>query len=390
MVALVAMAFIDYMNQAFDGTLLPKRLWRVYAVILTGNILSFLFLDTAVFTRFLPFYLLVLLPMFISLLPPLIQRRRSFHPEQRIIAFSSLLFLGGALLEMLILRWVPPFRNVNGVLTAMFLNMAVYLHMIAMAMQWHRREQALEKAQREERLLMDANESLDRLNRLKNEQLSVLSHEMRTPLTIISGYAQMSALRLREEVQALNDIPADMDTIAGEAMRLERLVSQLLRLEHRILTGESSFPPGDVIQSCVEVYQPLMEKNRNALTLDIAENLPDVPIDPDALTQVLMNLLTNANRHTHSGKIHVAAHRNEGGVRIAVDDNGEGIVPEVLPHIFERYVHGSTGGTGIGLVLCRELVEAAGGRCGAESIPGEFTRVWIWLPAADTLTEDKA
>jgi len=115
--------------------------------------------------------------------------------------------------------------------------------------------------------------------------------------------------------------------------------------------------------------------------------------DPDRLAQVLRNLLSNALRHTPpGGQISISARAADDAVEIAVADTGEGIQPEDLPHVFDRFWRADrsrtreTGGSGLGLAIARQLVEAQGGAIGVESEPGRGSRFWFMLP---TCPEDE-
>jgi signal transduction histidine kinase len=118
------------------------------------------------------------------------------------------------------------------------------------------------------------------------------------------------------------------------------------------------------------------------LTGDVADDLPDLSVDPFRIGEVLSNLLSNAVRHTpQGGSVTVSAARKASTVEFTVEDTGSGIAPEQLPHVFDRYVKASdTGGSGLGLAIARTLVEAHGGTIAAESEPGRGTTIRFTLP----------
>ena len=101
----------------------------------------------------------------------------------------------------------------------------------------------------------------------------------------------------------------------------------------------------------------------------------------DQIIQVLINLLSNANRHTRNGKVVVKAEGLNDQVQISVSDNGSGISAELLPHVFDRFWRGGGGGTGLGLTICKTIIEEHGGEIGIESEERKGTRVWFTLPA---------
>jgi signal transduction histidine kinase len=139
-----------------------------------------------------------------------------------------------------------------------------------------------------------------------------------------------------------------------------------------------------------------VENRGNRLSLDISEGLT-VLGDADGLAQVLINLISNANEHTEKGEIRVSVSRDRESVLVSVSDTGEGIMPEALPGIFGRRARRGghekrarqaknfplSGGGGIGLSICREIVERHGGTIGIESEPGKGTKVFFRLPAVD-------
>jgi len=103
----------------------------------------------------------------------------------------------------------------------------------------------------------------------------------------------------------------------------------------------------------------------------------------DGITQVVLNLITNANNHTKSGRISIAAELVDREVTVTVADTGAGIDPEILPRVFERGVTDGDG-AGLGLDICRQIIEAHGGKIGIESTPAEGTSVWFSLPIAES------
>jgi signal transduction histidine kinase len=130
----------------------------------------------------------------------------------------------------------------------------------------------------------------------------------------------------------------------------------------------------------VETYRFFIERQGNTLTFDIPDSLPKVNGDGDMLLQVMVNLLSNANRHTHNGRIAVIASEQEKGdtVSVTVQDDGEGVLPELMPDLFTRGV--SEGGTGFGLSICKGVIEAHGGDISLKSAQGKGTSVTFILP----------
>lgn len=134
-----------------------------------------------------------------------------------------------------------------------------------------------------------------------------------------------------------------------------------------------------LLERAAQLSEPIMHKNSNRLVTKIPLNLPHVLVNSASILQVLLNLLTNANRHTESGTVTVSAMEEDGMVEISVSDNGDGIDAELLPHVFARHISGDNG-TGLGLAICKEAVEGHGGGIGIESETGKGTTVWFTLP----------
>ena len=123
----------------------------------------------------------------------------------------------------------------------------------------------------------------------------------------------------------------------------------------------------------------MLKKNKNRLTLSVPEDLPEVYANANEITQVVLNLITNSNNHTEGGEIAIGLKAERGELVVTVSDTGTGILPEFLPRVFERGVTDG-GGAGIGLNICRQIIEAHGGEVGIESNRTGGTTVWFTLP----------
>ena len=221
-----------------------------------------------------------------------------------------------------------------------------------------------------------ARQELERISHIKDEFLATLSHELRTPLNAIFGWIQI--LRMKE---------ADAETIAEGINVIDRnvrlqaqLIDDLLDMS-RIISGKlrldiQAVSISAIIDAALESVGPAMSAKEIQLEKLIDPAADSVSGDPGRLQQVLWNLLTNAIKFTPKlGRIHVLAERVESHVEISVNDSGEGIAPEFLPHLFERFKQADAsttrkhGGLGLGLSIVRNLVEMHGGSILAKS-PG--------------------
>ena len=225
--------------------------------------------------------------------------------------------------------------------------------------------------------------ALERADQAKTIFLASISHELKTPLTVISNCAQTSKRRLGEE-----DGQA-MDLICAEADRMALMVSQLLDVsaieEGRLRLSPRPCQLRAVVKLAMDAYFPLAVKAGNRLVFRPVYDLPEVLADEGRIRQVVLNLLSNANRHTRGGEIMVALEAGEGCVRVAVTDTGEGISPEGMAHLFERFAPkenraGSDTGTGLGLYICKHIIESHGGTIAVDSAPGRGTAIAFTLP----------
>ncbi len=227
-------------------------------------------------------------------------------------------------------------------------------------------------------------ERLLEVDRLKTEFFQNVSHEFRTPLTLMIG-------PLESAVNQLDDLPYAQAKIAlRNSRRLLRLVNQLLDLQ-RFDAGrmQPSFRPCDLVLFCqqtVEAFQTYCEKKGINLATHF-QNCPPVYLDLERFDKVLYNLLSNAMKFTPAeGTITVSVESAGSYCRLQVKDSGIGIRPEQIPHLFERFrqAEGSTNrsyeGSGLGLALVKELVDLHQGRISVDSVYGEGTTFVIWLP----------
>ena len=220
----------------------------------------------------------------------------------------------------------------------------------------------------------------------EREFLVSVSHDLRTPLTTIAGYA--------EAMQEGRVDAADLDRVAKvlgtEAGRLERLVEDLMLLS-RIEAREFSLRSEAVdlaahLKGVLESFRERADSAKVVLHSDI-DPVGIVDVDPDRVAQVVGNLLENALRYTpEAGQVTLSLDETPLGVRMAVSDTGPGIDAADLPHIFERlyvtarYRPVRPEGSGLGLSIVRELVDAMGGETAVESAPGQGTTIAVTLP----------
>ncbi|MDE0075607.1 MAG: ATP-binding protein [Gammaproteobacteria bacterium] len=229
----------------------------------------------------------------------------------------------------------------------------------------------------------------EELERMRTEFLAIVSHELRTPLTSIQGSA--GAVLRAEPGFAKAEMMQFFRIIEEQAARMSGLIRDLLDAG-RIATGTLSVSPEPSdVAPLVDVARRSFVSGggRHRVAADLPEDLPRVMADRERGVQVLSNLFSNAARHSASSSpIRVSARRDGGHVAISVSDQGRGIAPEQLPHLFRKHSGGDGGtrgpGSGLGLAICKGLVEAHGGRIRAESAgPGRGSCFTFTVPVAE-------
>lgn len=223
----------------------------------------------------------------------------------------------------------------------------------------------------------------------RRQLLSDLAHELRTPLATIEGYVE----GVRDGV-----VPPTAETwsvLGTESARIRRLVDDLQKVsraeERQLDLRIERLAPASIVAEVVQAASPAYAAQGVALDTAVGDHLPSVAADRDRIGEVFANLLDNALRSTpRGGRVEVTAARRRDEVELTISDTGEGIAPEHLERVFERFYRvdsGRTrdrGGSGIGLAIARALVEAHGGRIQAESDgPGMGARFVVTLPAVD-------
>jgi signal transduction histidine kinase/DNA-binding response OmpR family regulator len=247
-------------------------------------------------------------------------------------------------------------------------------------------EQAVREAQ-------EARAAAEEANRAKSTFLANMSHELRTPLNAIIGYSEM----LQEEAADLGyeDLIPDLQKIQAAGKYLLTLINDILDLS-KIEAGRmdlflETFDVPSMIREAVTTIQPLVEKNRNTLTVHCADELGTIRADLTKVRQALFNLLSNACKFTQQGTItlEVAREAVDGvaWIRFRVTDTGIGMTPEQMGRLFQAFAQADVsttrqyGGTGLGLAITRHFCQMMGGDITVESVTGRGATFTIRLPA---------
>ncbi|GER93262.1 hybrid sensor histidine kinase/response regulator [hot springs metagenome] len=249
------------------------------------------------------------------------------------------------------------------------------------------------------------------VDRMKNDFISVVSHELRTPLTSIIGFTKIIKNRLEAVLfpcinkddakvrKAAEQVAGNIDIIITEGNRLANLINNVLDIakmeEGKMQLKEELCSMSDIIQRAIDATAPLFAQKQLELKINIDDSIPDIIGDGDRLIQVLINILSNAVKFTDCGSVTVRAsvisEKDSTGdgkrvIEIAVTDTGIGIAPDDLQKVFEKFKQvGETltdrpRGTGLGLPICKQIIEYHGGKIWAESEIGKGSCFIFTLP----------
>jgi PAS domain S-box-containing protein len=246
--------------------------------------------------------------------------------------------------------------------------------------------------------LDDAYRQAEESSRLKEEFLATISHELRTPLSAILGWARMLRLGQLSEENAVKAL----DTIERNARAQAQLIDDLLDVS-RIVTGKLRMDvrpsdPNSFIDAAVEAVRPAAEAKGVRVQKVIDTGLLSIPGDPVRLQQVVWNLLSNAIKFTpRGGRVQIRSERVNSHLEIVVSDTGQGIAPDFLPHVFDRFRQADQktsrqhGGMGLGLAIVRHLVELHGGTVSATSEgEGQGATFTVMLPISPVYQLDSS
>lgn len=227
-------------------------------------------------------------------------------------------------------------------------------------------------------------ESLTQAIRSRDDVLSVVAHDLQNPINVISIAASMLLQRAADSAAR-----RPLERIIRGAQRADRMIRDLLEI-NAIESGRFSIQrgrmePADLILAAMESQQSLAADASVIIATDLSPELPLVEADEERLLEVLENLIGNAVKFTSpGGSVTIGATQRADAILVSVKDTGAGIPPDQLPHIFDRFWQAKKAhrrGTGLGLTICKAIVEAHGGQIWAESTPGAGTAMFFTIPA---------
>jgi len=332
----------------------------------------------------------------------ILERKENCYFKQRI--WITLAFVTGYILLLLISHFTTH-RMFFDFITPIYaldhivlfpLNSILFVLILLLVIVFSIEEHNMETAKRRSHL-----SALELMSHMKTGFLENVSYELKTPLTSVTALSKHSysvlAVDLKRDDEghdkktdnqhAIDEVQDNLRIIAAESDRMKRIINGLLDVaaieqdEFELHREYISIP--DLVQEIGGEQFKTLNKNENTLKLSFAPDLPKIYADQDRLQEVLLNLLSNASRHTKNGTIVVAAKRDQGKLLLAVSDNGEGIPEDMQKSLFSRFLGADIGrahGTGMGLYICKQIIELHGGSIHIESKPGKGTAILLELP----------
>lgn len=228
----------------------------------------------------------------------------------------------------------------------------------------------------------------ERANAVKSAFLASMSHELRTPLNSIINFTKfvvrgMMGPVTESQVQALTNVITSAEhllSLINDVLDISKIESGSLNL-----FMEEGVHITEIIESAEKTAYALLGNKPVKVILDTAPDLPPLTVDKQRILQVVLNIVSNACKFTKEGHIKIAAHQNDGQLRVAVSDTGPGIASEDYAAVFEKFKQTRTGlrqggGTGLGMPISKSLVEAHGGKMWLESAVGKGSTFYFTLP----------
>ncbi len=405
----VSMVLVTVFLTLYLGQLLKGRFWKgVQYTVLTASALYFLCLlsgNSIFYTSVLIYYKAILIICIICAVAGLFILARNPLAEQMVALYGIAVFYLAVIRDILMYSLLPT-ETLKAPITEVAMLVFVLAQTLSLFLMNNR---MVAEAKEAERKLEGEKEALESINRMKTEFLGNVSHELKTPLTVISSYAQYSyrVLEKQDGTEGISEssLKNNMKLIESEADRLAMMVSQILDVtrieENRMHISCKSCQFTNIIQYTLDTYYPVFSKNGSQLTFRPYREGLYVYCDEERMIQVLVNLISNAARHTRGGMITVETDKQDGFAVVKISDTGAGMDKDKLQHLFERYYttafqkEGKTGagtdtGTGLGLYVCRHIIKEHGGEISVESELDKGTTVTFTLPLGEEMQHSQS
>ena len=378
---LIVVLYVLLIHSLFPDSI-PKLLVKIVIALNAVGVLALVFLPVHITASFIWVHTAEISIVALISVICIVRHIKRFRVEQIISFFGQALFILIALAELLYIQRIivipmhlTPTLTVNDGMRVATLGLLLFIitHMLAMFLYNHR---IIENEQK----LTFENAELERQNKWKTELFGNISHELKTPLTAISNVSQLARLHTNDKY-----VQEKLDIAVVEAMRMKLTVGQILDLSRlEDAANKPNFKPVDIkdlITNTASHYFHALNEHNNKLDINCPA-LPKVRADSAQIVKVMVNLIHNASNATKNGRITVkAVYREANAVTITVTDTGRGMSEEQRERIFERFVtYDKSTGTGLGLYICKKIIETHGGEIKAESEPGKGTAISFTLP----------
>ena len=365
---LIAFFAVAYTNTVFEGCL-NKNLKRVFMAYSFAGIALTVFLPSITYTRISnpgAYILAALLSlMLLNIVYSLNKNRFEIEVYKKLIIFGVAVVFVFALVEL----FGFSSKTYNAISTETGIVVFTFINTVALALDFKDTSRMLDEAKMREKELLQANEAVVKLGNMRDTFLADLSHELKTPLTVISNISALTAYQLKNGL-ADEKTAEGLSTIENEAVRLGKMVDNL---KQKSVTGfensgEKVSNLSSTLISASAFCEPLCKRNNNRITVKCKDGI-GADISEDLVFHCLYNLISNATRHCRNNVIELAGFSENDKTVITVTDHGDGMTDEEKSKAFDRGYSGDKG-TGIGLALCREITENNGGAVVLSDTPG--------------------
>ncbi len=305
-----------------------------------------------------------------------IKNKQKINIEQKITVMSFTIFCFAAICDSFYYNGTPILYLRDSVTEIATLTFVLFE---ALAIFYTTIEEAKSARNAEREAVIHA-KNLESVINMKTEFLQDMSHEMKTPLNVISTGADYAKRQLLENNVSIEQTKETIDVIRDETARLGRMIGGMVDMANlAAVDNRQKIDFANLLHDCIRSFEVIGKKTQNNLSSSIPQDLPFIFVDKESMITVLNNLLINSMQHTSCGVIEVAASFDNSYIMIEIRDNGSGIDSELLPNVTDRGVTGADG-MGIGLYLCKTVVSAHGGEFLVQSEKDVGTTVTFTVP----------
>ena len=364
-----------YADEVFDGRL-NRNLKICFSVYCTAGIAAVIVLPSKIYTLLCNYgaYVLaiILFMMLVNIIVSLKKSSQKMEIHKKLIIFGVAIVFVFSLVELFGLSG----KTYNSISTETGIVVFAFLNTVALALDFKDTSRMLDEAKMREKELLQTNETMVKLGNMRDTFIADLSHELKTPLTVISNLSALSSYQIKNAMADEKTL-AGLETIENEAVRLGKMVD---KLKQKSITGfdDDGKKVEDLsatLKYAADFCEPLCKRNNNTIIIDCAANIT-ADISEDLVFHILYNLIANASRHCRNSNIELAGKSENGKTTVTVTDHGDGMTGEEMKKAFDRGYSGDSG-SGIGLALCKEIAEDNGGVIRLSDTPGGGLTVTI-------------